>query len=220
MSLYILDNTLRVLHPFVPYVTEEVWRSLPHRGDSIMNQSWPRLDAERDAGAVGAFETVQGIVRSIRNARAEYAVEPAKRIPAFVVISDATLMEEVAAELAMVGGLARLDADASRVCAAAPADAVETPGDFVQTVVSDGVEVYLPLSGIVDPAKELSRLGRQAGKLEKEVAGLAGRLKSPKFVEKAPAAVVEKSKKELAELEEQLASVRSRMSQMEALAAK
>ena len=220
VALYVLDNTLRVLHPFVPYVTEEVWRSLPHRGDSIMNQSWPRLDAERDAGAVGAFETVQGIVRSIRNARAEYAVEPAKRIPAFVVISDATLMEEVAAELAMVGGLARLDADASRVCAAAPADAVETPGDFVQTVVSDGVEVYLPLSGIVDPAKELARLGKQAGKLEKEVDGLAGRLKSPKFVEKAPAAVVEKSKKELAELEEQLASVRSRMSQMEALAAK
>ena len=106
------------------------------------------------------------------------------------------------------------------VCAAAPADAVETPGDFVQTVVSDGVEVYLPLSGIVDPAKELARLGKQAGKLEKEVAGLAGRLKSPKFVEKAPAEVVEKSKKELAELEEQLASVRSRMSQMEALAAK
>ena len=220
VALYVLDNTLRVLHPFVPYVTEEVWRSLPHRGDSIMNQSWPRLDAERDAGAVGAFETVQGIVRSIRNARAEYAVEPAKRIPAFVVISDAALMEEVAAELAMVGGLARLDAEASRVCAAAPADAVETPGDFVQTVVSDGVEVYLPLSGIIDPAKELSRLGRQAGKLEKEVAGLAGRLKSPKFVEKAPAEVVEKSKKELAELEEQLASVRSRMSQMEALAAK
>mmetsp|Transcript_7695 Transcript_7695/g.30397 ORF Transcript_7695/g.30397 Transcript_7695/m.30397 type:complete len:795 (-) Transcript_7695:1421-3805(-) len=220
VSLYVLDNTLRVLHPFVPYVTEEVWRSLPHRGDSIMNQSWPRLDAERDAGAVGAFETVQGIVRSIRNARAEYAVEPAKRIPAFVVISDAALMEEVAAELAMVGGLARLDADASRVCAAAPADAVETPGDFVQTVVSDGVEVYLPLSGIVDPAKELARLGKQAGKLEKEAEGLAGRLKSPKFVEKAPAEVVEKSKKELAELEEQLASVRSRMSQMEALAAK
>ena len=220
VSLYVLDNTLRVLHPFVPYVTEEVWRSLPHRGDSIMNQSWPKLDAERDAGAVGAFETVQGIVRSIRNARAEYAVEPAKRIPAFVVISDATLMEEVAAELAMVSGLARLDVDASQVCAAAPAAAVETPGDFVQTVVSDGVEVYLPLSGIVDPAKELSRLGRQAGKLEKEVAGLAGRLKSPKFVEKAPAEVVEKSKKELAELEEQLASVRSRMSQMEALAAK
>ena len=217
VALYVLDNTLRVL-PFVPTSPRRCGGTLPHRGIPS-DQSWPRLDAERDAGAVGAFETVQGIVRSIRNARAEYAVEPAKRIPAFVVISDATLMEEVAAELAMVGGLARLDADASRVCAAAPADAVETPGDFVQTVVSDGVEVYLPLSGIVDPAKELARLGKQAGKLEKEVDGLAGRLKSPKFVEKAPAAVVEKGK-ELAELEEQLASVRSRMSQMEALAAK
>ena len=163
---------------------------------------------------------MQGIVRSIRNARAEYAVEPARRVPAFIVISDEALMGEVAAELAMVSGLARLDADLSEVLAKAPEAAVETPGDFVQTVVSDGVEVYLPLSGIVDPAKELARLGKQAGKLEKEAQGLAGRLKSPKFVEKAPPAVVEKSKKELAELEEQLASVKQRMSQMEALAAK
>ena len=90
----------------------------------------------------------------------------------------------------------------------------------MQLVVSDGVEVYLPLSGIVDPAKEVGRLGKQAAKLEKEVGGLAGRLKSPKFVEKAPAQVVEKSRKELAELEEQLAAVRSRMAQMEALLAK
>ena len=220
VSLYVLDSTLKVLHPFVPYVTEEVWTSLPHRGDSIMNQAWPACDAKRDAGAVAAFESIQGIVRSIRNARAEYAVEPARRVPAFIVISDEALMGEVAAELAMVSGLARLDADSSEVLAKAPAAAVETPGDFVQTVVSDGVEVYLPLSGIVDPAKELARLGKQAGKLEKEAQGLAGRLKSPKFVEKAPPAVVEKSKKELAELEEQLASVKQRMSQMEALAAK
>jgi valyl-tRNA synthetase len=59
VSLYVLDSTLKVLHPFVPYVTEEVWTSLPHRGDSIMNQAWPACDAKRDAGAVAAFESVQ-----------------------------------------------------------------------------------------------------------------------------------------------------------------
>ena len=77
---------------------------------------------------------MQGIVRSIRNARAEYAVEPARRVPAFIVISDEALMGEVAAELAMVSGLARLDADSSEVLAKAPEAAVETPGDFVQTL--------------------------------------------------------------------------------------
>ena len=98
--------------------------------------------------------------------------------------------------------------------------AVSDPGAFVQIVVSDGVTVYLPLSGIVDPAKEIARLTKRATKLEKEASGLAGRLASPKFAEKAPADVVEKSKKELAELEEQLSSVRERMATMEALLVK
>ena len=220
-ALYVLERTLRVLHPFVPYVTEEVWRSLPHRGDTLMRQSWPELDAAADPVAVERFETARAIVRAVRNARAEYAVEPAKRVPAHVVVSeDAGAREALAAEAGLLAALARLDADASTVSAAAPEAAAADPGSFVQLVVSDGVEVYLPLSGIVDPAKEVGRLGKQAAKLEKEVGGLAGRLKSPKFVEKAPAEVVEKSKKELAELEEQLAAVRSRMAQMEALLAK
>ena len=186
-----------------------------------MRQSWPELDAAADPVAVERFETARAIVRSVRNARAEYAVEPAKRIPAHVVVSeDAGARQALANEAGLLAALARLDADASTVSATAPEAAKADPGSFVQLVVSDGVEVYLPLSGIVDPAKEVGRLGKQAAKLEKEVGGLAGRLESPKFVEKAPAQVVEKSRKELAELEEQLAAVRSRMAQMEALLAK
>ena len=102
----------------------------------------------------------------------------------------------------------------------APDAAISDPAAFVQIVVSDGVTVYVPLSGIVDPAKEIARLTKRATKLEKEASGLAGRLKSPKFTEKAPADVVEKSRKELAELEEQLLSVRERMATMEALLVK
>lgn len=223
VSLYVLDRTLRVLHPYMPYVTEEVWRSLPHAGETLMTQSWPALGAGVDATAVSRFEAIQALVRAVRNARAEYAVEPAKRIPAFVVVTeacaDAGLREALAEELALVSTLARLDAEASGVAAAPPAAAVADPGAFVQLVVSEGLEVYLPLSGIVEPKKEIGRLTKQAAKLEKEASGLAGRLNSPKFLEKAPADVVEKSQKELSDLEEQLASVKARMGQMEALLA-
>ena len=223
VALYVIERTLRVLHPFVPYVTEEVWRNLPHAGETLMLQSWPDLEAPRDDVAVSRFEAIQALVRSVRNARAEYAVEPAKRIPAFAVVTgacaDAGLKEALSDELALMSTLARLDVEASSVLAEPPAEAVSDPGSFVQLVVSEGLEVYLPLSGIVDPAKEIARLTKQAAKLEKESQGLAGRLNSPKFVEKAPAAVVEKSKKELSELEEQLASVKARMEQMEVLLA-
>ena len=122
--------------------------------------------------------------------------------------------------------LARLDVETehdgarqTRVASEPPAEAIESPASFVQQVVADGVEVFLPLAGIVDPAKEAARLEKQAAKLEKEIGGLAGRLGSPKFVEKAPEEVVRKSEKELAELRERLAAVAARLEQMKALAA-
>lgn len=223
VSLYVLERTLRLLHPFLPFVTEEVWRNLPHAGATLMTQSWPDLGAAVDETAVSRFEAIQALVRAVRNARAEYGVEPAKRIPAIAVVTgacaDAGLREALAGELALVSTLARLDVEASAVVAEPPAAAVADPGAFVQLVVSEGLEVYLPLSGIVEPRKEIERLTKQAAKLEKESSGLAGRLNSPKFVEKAPADVVEKSKKELSDLEEQCASVKARMGQMEALLA-
>jgi valyl-tRNA synthetase len=220
VSLHVLDQTLRLLHPFVPYVTEEVWRSTPHRGETLMLQKWPTLNAPVDSASITRFELLQSIVRSIRNARQEYAVEPARRVPATIVVADDADRDALAKELAVVASLARLDLD-SETCVSStpPAEALENPASFVQQVVADGVEVYLPLAGIVDPAKESARLEKQAAKLEKEIGGLAGRLSSPKFVEKAPEEVVRKSEAELAELRERLAAVAARLEQMKALAA-
>ena len=222
VALHALDQTLRLLHPFVPYVTEEVWRALPHRGETLMCQSWPRLGAPKHEPSVKRFELLRAVVRAIRNARAEYAVEPARRVPAVVVVADDADRAALERELATLGSLARLemsdDGKTSAVAAAPPAAATENPASFVQQTVRDGVEVFLPLAGIVDPAKESARLQKQAAKLEKEIGSLAGRLGSPKFVEKAPEEVVRKSEKELAELRERLAAVAARLEQMKALA--
>ena len=171
------------------------------------------------------FELLRAVVRAIRNARAEYAVEPARRVPAVVVVADDADRAALERELATLGSLARLEMSddgktvGKTVAAAPPAAATENPASFVQQTVRDGVEVFLPLAGIVDPAKESARLQKQAAKLEKEIGGLAGRLSSPKFVEKAPEEVVRKSEAELAELRERLAAVAARLEQMKALAA-
>ena len=204
----------------MPYVTEEVWRALPHRGETLMCQSWPRLRAPTHEPSVKRFELLRAVVRAIRNARAEYAVEPARRVPAVVVVADEADRAALERELATLGSLARLETsdESSAVAAAPPAAAIENPASFVQQTVFDGVEVFLPLAGIVDPAKESARLQKQAAKLEKEIGSLAGRLGSPKFVEKAPEEVVRKSEKELAELRERLAAVAARLEQMKALA--
>ena len=129
VALHALDQTLRLLHPFVPYVTEEVWRALPHRGETLMCQSWPRLRAPTHDPSVRRFELLRAVVRAIRNARAEYAVEPARRVPAVVVVADDADRAALERELATLGSLARLETsdESSAVAAAPPARRSRTP---------------------------------------------------------------------------------------------
>ena len=220
VTLYVLEKTLRLLHPFVPYVTEEVWQALPHRGEALIGQEWPALQAPVDAAAVTMFENLQTVVTRIRNARAEYSVEPAKRIPAIVVAADSASNAAYGAELNLIASLARLDVDKSSVSSTPPAEVASAPENFVQIIVNESLEVYLPLAGLADPVKEVERLSKQEAKMQKDFDGLSGRVNSPSFVDKAPAAVVEKARKELNDLQEQLAVVRSRIQQMQALVPK
>ena len=137
------------------------------------------------------------------------------------MVSDETTKETLQKELNTIASLARLDLETEGAClitATVPQDAIAHPASYVLTVVAEGVSVYLPLAGIVDPVKESGRLQKQSGKLEKEITSLAGRLGSPKFIEKAPADVVAKSQGELDEINERLKSVTERLETMKALA--
>jgi valyl-tRNA synthetase len=216
--VYILDTSLRLLHPYMPYVTEQLWHHIPRApkkedqaAHALMLADWPQID---DASplvtsdeSVSHFESLQALTRSIRNARAEYNVEPGKRISATVVASG-VLREEIAAEIKSIVALAKLDPDQTFVFVAGSDEAKAASGeDVVQLVIQDGVEVYLPLSGLIDPEKERLRLERQKEKLSKEIVKLAGRLQSKGFTDKAPAAVVEKARGELSELEDQASKI-------------
>lgn len=219
VTLYVCDSILRLLHPFVPYVTEEIWQSLPHSGNLLISQSWPKTDQAKDEAAEKSYETLRSVVTKIRNARAEYNVEPAKRIEncTIVVKDSSTLLEDLRNELDVLCSLARLDPASTSVASSAPADCEKNPSDYVNAIVADGVEVFLSLAGLADPAKESQRLKKQAEKIQKNLDGLNGRLNSEAFLSKAKEDVVDKAKAEAKELSEQLAAVESRIKVMESL---
>eukprot|EP00544_Gedaniella_sp_CCMP2646_P006084 CAMPEP_0202496132 /NCGR_PEP_ID=MMETSP1361-20130828/19001_1 /ASSEMBLY_ACC=CAM_ASM_000849 /TAXON_ID=210615 /ORGANISM="Staurosira complex sp., Strain CCMP2646" /LENGTH=994 /DNA_ID=CAMNT_0049127377 /DNA_START=8 /DNA_END=2992 /DNA_ORIENTATION=+ len=216
--VYVLDTSLRLLHPYMPYVTEQLWHHLPRApatderaAHALMLADWPQLDDETPLvtsdEAVHRFQCFQALTRSIRNARAEYNVEPGKRISA-VIVAKGELLEALEAEAKSLVALAKLDPDQVTFYEAGSDEAkAATAEESVQLVVQDGVEAYLPLSGLIDPEKERQRLEKQSEKLAKEIQKLSGRLQSKGFVDKAPPAVVDKARSELAELEDQAAKI-------------
>lgn len=215
--LYGFDTVLRLAHPFMPFITEELWQALPHSGPALVVASWPAEGLIVDTEAIEHFEEIQATVRGIRNARAEYGVTPGRRIPVTVVVErDSSLRKAIEAESTVVCTLAKLDAEAFNVTAAAPAD---DAGERVTLVITDAVQVVLPLAGLFDPAKEIERLTRQQLKLSKELGGLAGRLTNQRFLEKAAPEVVAQAQQQQADLQDQIAAVEGKLQQMKSLAA-
>jgi valyl-tRNA synthetase len=216
--VYILDTSMRLLHPYMPYITEQLWHHLPRpdkgpdaAAHALMLADWPQMDDDSPLvtceEAVRTFGCFQALTRSIRNARAEYNVEPGKRISA-VVVASGNLKIELEKEIKSLVALAKLDPEKVRVVEQNSEEAAAAIAEkSVRLVVQDGVEAYLPLSGLIDPVKERKRLEKQQEKLALEIQKLAGRLNSKGFVDKAPLDVVDKARAELAELEDQAKKV-------------
>eukprot|EP00898_Chlorokybus_atmophyticus_P004926 jgi/Chlat1/5434/Chrsp36S05441 len=209
--VYCMVTMLKLLHPFMPFVTEELWQALPHTGQALIIAQWPAANLPQDTPAVERFTTLQDLVRSLRNLRAEYGVEPVKKVPATLVVSSSDLMQDLQAEAAVIATLAKLDSD--RFMISSSASGVDTENS-VQLVVREGLEAWIPLAGLLDIAKELQRLTKQATKLEADVGQIQQRLSSPKFVEKAPAAVVQGAREQAAEAQERLDIIRRRIEQL------
>jgi valyl-tRNA synthetase len=225
--VYVLDFSMRLLHPYMPYVTEQLWHHLPRApatseqaAHSLMLADWPQMDDNSplvtDSEAVATFECFQALTRSIRNARAEYNVEPGKKISA-VVVAGGKLRIELEKEKKSLVALARLDPDQVAIHEAGSPEAKAALQEAcVQLVIQDGVEAYLPLSGLIDPVKERARLEKQSKKLTIEIEKLGGRLQSKGFVDKAPPELVEVARAELKELEDQLEKVKTSLAGLSA----
>ncbi|CAI5478493.1 unnamed protein product [Closterium sp. Yama58-4] len=215
---YAFDSVLRLLHPFMPFASEQLWQALPHPPSlpSLMLAPWPASGLPRDAQALEEFDDLQALVRAIRNVRAEYSVEPAKKIAATVVAAP-TLSPAIQGERDVLALLARVDPASLQITSAQPDAAAASA--CVHVVAAEGLEAYLPIADMVDVSKELQRLGKQQAKLTADLNSCRSRLSSKKFVDKAPAAVVDGVRKQAEEAEEKLALVNRRLEQLQGMAA-
>lgn len=205
--VYVLERTLRLLHPYIPFVTEEAWQHLPHRGETLMKAPWPQPGFV-DEDAIERFTAVQELIRAIRNVRNEYDVEPGRRIAALIAAGAA--LDDLEAERDVLLALARLDEDRLEIVP----QVEQAPEMAAHVVVREGLEAFLPLAGMVDLEQEIARLQKQAAELEEVVKRHRARLANENFVQKAPAHVVEGARQALADAEEQLAKVRERLERL------
>ncbi|KAK9845737.1 hypothetical protein WJX81_000915 [Elliptochloris bilobata] len=216
--VYAMRAVLALAHPLMPFVTEELWQALPHRGDALIVAPWPRHSGAIDTAALCQFEALQAAVSAMRNARAEYGVELGRRVPATLHVADPALRAALAAELPVLCALAKLYPAAAAV-EARPQGGLPAVDGRVVLVVSEGLEVALPLAGLFDVAKERARLAKQRDKLAKELAAVAARVSNEAFMSRAPPHVVAEVCAQHTEAQQKIAAVDAKAAQLAELAA-
>src|SRR5437867_1941675 len=179
------DTALRLLHPVVPFITEELWQKLPGRAadELLASAAWPRPRAElADSTADARFARIQDVVVAIRNIRAEYRIAPKARLAATVTTGDAGLKRAIEGERETILRLAQL--------AELALDGKAAAGPGGHAVLGDGSAVSVPLAGAIDVQQECRRLAAEVQRLDQQLAALAAKLTNQNFVARAPAEVV------------------------------
>lgn len=209
----VLTNALKLLHPYMPFITEEIYCTLHPEEDSIMISDWPvYTDAWNFAAEEAMLAHVKDLIKGTRNIRTEMDVPPSRKAKLLI----AAKTEDVADIFEQMIPAYMTLANASEVAVAAGENASEelsVPEDAVSVVIPDAV-VYMPLSDLVDFEKEKERLTKEKAKLEKELARSKGMLSNEKFLSKAPEAKVAEEKAKLAKYEQMMAEVEARLASL------
>ncbi|HEV8480301.1 MAG TPA: valine--tRNA ligase [Candidatus Eisenbacteria bacterium] len=196
----VLEGILHLLHPFMPFLTEEVWQAIPHQGESITVAPWPKAKkAWFDADAEADMALLRDLVVAVRNLRAEMNLPPAKMVPV-VVRGDEKQSEKIRANRDLLAPLARVDQWTISPQATRPGVAA--------SAVVRGMEVWLPLAGLVDLDAERMRLAREADRVLGDLEGTRRKLMNQDFLTKAKKEVVERERAKLAQLEETVAKLK------------
>lgn len=208
---YVLENTLKLLHPFMPYITEEIWQHIPHEGESIMVAAWPTdEDNKIDIKSEQDMTTIMEVIKAIRNMRAEVNVAPGKKSEVILQFASTDLQEVLQANAGYLKVLA-----AAEPITVLTSDAVKP--ENAMTAVVNGVEIYLPLKGLIDVEKETARLNKELATLDKELQRVSGKLSNAGFVAKAPADVIEKEKEKQKGFEEKRTAINERLAYLASL---
>ena len=201
--IYVIDGILKLLHPFMPFITEEIWQALPHDGETIMLTAYPEYKEELDYSADEAeFSRIMEAIRAIRNRRAEMNVPPKKKAAVYV---------ETAYEDTFRAGIPYIQRLASA------SDVVigkDLPTEGAVNVVTPDAKIYIPMAELVDFAAEKERLQKEKDKTQKDLDFFLKKLSNPGFVNKAPAAVVEKDKASAEKLKEKIAKLEESISKL------
>jgi valyl-tRNA synthetase len=204
--IHVLDTCLRLLHPYMPFVTEELWSYIPHEGETLLVAKWPQADsAYLDERAETEMNVLVELVRGIRNVRSEYEVDPAKRIIAQTAPgSYRPLLEKYAYVFARMCNVPQMTL---------LADSVAAPDESASVVVSE-VTVYLPLAGMIDLKAECERLTKDQAKLREQIARSENMLGNERFVSRAKPDVVERERSKLAVLQASAAQIADRLASL------
>ena len=196
---WVLSNTMKLLHPFLPFITEEIWLALPHTGDSIMISSYPQTDPALDFPEDEAsMDRIIGLIKAVRNRRAEMNVPPSKKTTLYIVSAYGDTFNSGVSHF-----FTRL-ASASEVIYTG-----EFTGDNAVSIVTGSATAYIPLAEMIDTEKELARLTKELENTEKEIDRLTKKLSNGGFTSKAPAAVVEGEKAKLEKYRETLDGIKT-----------
>ncbi len=209
--LTVLENTLKLLHPLIPFVTEEIWEVLPGARTSIMTEPFPEVeDARQDDEAETAVTLLMGIIGGIRNIRSEMGLHPSAELEVVVICHDPQRAERIAAYASAICAMSR----ARRVTVR---ETGERPKGAASNIFTD-IEIFVPLEGLIDIDKEMAKLDKDKEKVVAQLDKVRGKLGNEKFLANAPADIVAKEQEKLDAMSAQLAKIEENIKRLRELA--
>ena len=207
--VYVLDQVLRLLHPFMPFITEEIWQSLPHDGDALIVAQWPEYSETLAFKAEeAAMESVMEAIRAIRARRTEMNVPPSKKAALFILTSKPQVYAEgegFIQRLAYADTVTMLENEPENL-------------DGMVTITTADAKLYIPMGQLVDVAKELARINKELEAARKFLNSLEAKLSNEKFVSRAPEAVVNAEREKAAKHRDLIAQLEQSLTAMQKLA--
>ena len=201
--VWVMSNTLKLLHPFMPFITEEIWQTLPHDGESIMISAWPEYDPAHSFEAEEAeMERIMTAVRAIRNRRAEMNVPPSRKAKVYIATAYKPAFEHGSVFMQRLASASEVEV----------ADSFELDGAVC--IVTADAKIYIPMGELVDLEAEKARLNKDLSAVEKDLAFVNGKLSNENFVAKAPAAVVEAQREQKTRYEEKIAMLKESIAKL------
>ena len=203
MLVWVLSNTLKFLHPFMPFITEEIWQTLPHEGESIMISDWPVYSDELNfADDEIEMERIITAIKAIRNRRAEMNVAPSKKAKVYIATSYIDTFEKAGVFMSRLASASETQVGA------------EFEIEQAVSIVTADAKIYIPMGELIDFEAEKARLNKELEATQKDLDFVNNKLNNKNFVEKAPANVVQAQRDAAAKYAEKIAMLKESISKL------